>query len=369
MERKYRVCHICSYYETPIFSDFILHQIEFTVPRVFYYQHYKHKFLNGDEAYVDKCPCYSKWQRAFFYAKQGKAIQKYKEYYQDSNIELNFSHSLFTNGYVAYKVKLDWKIPYIVAIQNTDINVFFKYLFFLRKTGIEILREAEAVVLASDSYKETLLKQYIPKKYRAEIEKKILVVPYGINDFYSDNRFDGKKIIKDKIKIISVGRIETNKNQLLICKALESGTILDKPVELKIIGEDVNGKLLKKICSYRFVKYFSYMDKNELMKQYRNSDIFILTSKTETFGLVYAEALSQGLPIIYTSNQGFDKQFDEGFIGYHAKLEAKELKRKIENIVKNYGYLQGNCVNASRKFEWKSISKQYAELYWKILSN
>ena len=38
---------------------------------------------------------------------------------------------------------------------------------------------------------------------------------------------------------------------------------------------------------------------------------FCLPSHAETFGLVYVEAMSQGLPIIY-EGQGFDKQFQDG---------------------------------------------------------
>ncbi|MBF1138813.1 MAG: glycosyltransferase, partial [[Eubacterium] sulci] len=37
----------------------------------------------------------------------------------------------------------------------------------------------------------------------------------------------------------------------------------------------------------------------ELIEEYRKADIFALLSKTESFGIVYAEAISQGLPILY----------------------------------------------------------------------
>ena len=37
---------------------------------------------------------------------------------------------------------------------------------------------------------------------------------------------------------------------------------------------------------------------------YRENDIYVMPSIIETFGLVYAEAMSQGLPVIYTRGQG-----------------------------------------------------------------
>lgn len=367
MDRKYKICHICSYYETPIFSDLVQHQIDFTLPRVFYYQHFKHPFQNSDEPYVDKCPCYKKWERLFFHIKQGKAIQEYKTIYQISDIELNFAHSLFTNGYVAYQIKQSRNIPYIVAIQNTDINVFFKYHRMLYKEGIMILREAEKIILSSESYKETLLRKYIPKKYRDEIAKKIAVIPYGINDFYSCNRFTSNKHIDDKIKILSVGQVNKNKNQLSVCKILKKLRISNKKIELKIIGECKDKRIMNKIKKYPFVQYYPYMDKQKLLKQYREADIFVLTSKTETFGLVYAEALSQGIPVIYTQNQGFDKQFQEGLVGFHTSGKARDLKRKIARIVVNYNKIQKNCAESSKNFEWKKIETRYLEIYREIL--
>lgn len=46
------------------------------------------------------------------------------------------------------------------------------------------------------------------------------------------------------------------------------------------------------------------MDKTKIIDVYRDSDIFVMPSKFETFGLVYVEALTQGLHLIYTKGQG-----------------------------------------------------------------
>lgn len=44
---------------------------------------------------------------------------------------------------------------------------------------------------------------------------------------------------------------------------------------------------------------------------FAESDIFVMVSHSETFGLVYIEALSQGLPILYTRGQGIDGTLKE----------------------------------------------------------
>ena len=49
---------------------------------------------------------------------------------------------------------------------------------------------------------------------------------------------------------------------------------------------------------------------------YKSAHIFVMPSLTETFGIVFIEALSQGLPLIYTKGQGIDGYFPQGFVGY-----------------------------------------------------
>ena len=89
----------------------------------------------------------------------------------------------------------------------------------------------------------------------------------------------------------------------------------------------------------------------------------------ETFGLVYAEAMSQGLPIIYTKGQGFDKQFTEGIVGYHAECFNKENAVKaIMKTIENYECISNSCIKNVQKFDWDKIVKVYESIYNTIIS-
>ena len=97
---------------------------------------------------------------------------------------------------------------------------------------------------------------------------------------------------------------------------------------------------------------------------YRNNDIFILPSITETFGLVYAETISQGLPVIYTRNQGFDGQFKEGEIGYSVQYNsANEIIDKVKEITNDYINISNNCLVQVDRFCWDKITMKYLEIY------
>lgn len=93
-----------------------------------------------------------------------------------------------------------------------------------------------------------------------------------------------------------------------------------------------------------------------------------MPSKHETFGLVYAEAMSQGLPVIYTRGQGFDGQFEEGEVGYSVQYDsAEEIVDRIKEILNNYKTISNNCVEKVDRFDWDEIARKYIEIYLKTL--
>lgn len=89
-----------------------------------------------------------------------------------------------------------------------------------------------------------------------------------------------------------------------------------------------------------------------------------MLSKYETFELVYAEAMSQGLPEIYTKWQDFNEQFNEGEVGYSVQYDSsEEIVERVKDILKNYEDISNNCLNMVDKFDWDKIGKVYCNIY------
>ena len=104
--------------------------------------------------------------------------------------------------------------------------------------------------------------------------------------------------------------------------------------------------------------------KEELMRLYRSSDIFVMVSSNETFGLVYIEAISQGLPVIYSKGQGIDGYFSNGTIGYVCTpSNVNEIVHATKEIVDNYSAISGNCSKYAEYFSWDKIARTYEEIY------
>ena len=92
-----------------------------------------------------------------------------------------------------------------------------------------------------------------------------------------------------------------------------------------------------------------------------------MPSHTETFGLVYAEAMSQGMPVIYTRGQGFDGHFEDGVIGYSVSdYDADELVEKIISIIENHENISTRCLEKVDRFNWNKIAEEYKEVYGTI---
>lgn len=205
----------------------------------------------------------------------------------------------------------------------------------------------------------------MPDSYKEEIKNKSIVLPNGIDNFWINNKVDKKEQpIKNKIKIIYVGVINSNKNietTIMACKKLIK---LGYEVSYTIVGKIVENKYYNLIKKYSFIKYIPHCKKEELIIHYRQANIFIMPSKHETFGLVYAEAMSQGLPVIYTRGQGFDGQFSEGEVGYSIQYDSvDEIIIKIKDILNKYELISNNCVQEVVKFDWDKISREYTRIY------
>ena len=308
---------------------------------------------------------HGKYDRLLFHLKHSKI---YKDVLNKLDIEdysLVHAHSLFSNGYIAYKLYRKYDIPYIVAVRNTDINIFFKKMIHLRKLGISILKNAKQIIFISDTYKDYLFERFIPLNYKEELLSKSTIIPNGIDNFWLDNKFDNRnKPDKKNINLLYVGVVNKNKNIKTTIRACKQ--LLEEGFNIKytIVGAIKDEDEKESIETNSFIIYKEHVNKEELMNYYRDSDIFVMPSILETFGLVYIEAMSQGLPVIYTKGQGFDGQFKDGEVGYSVDSNSPtEIAQNIKLILENYDEISNNCLVNVDKFNWEKICSLYEDIY------
>lgn len=308
---------------------------------------------------------HGKYDRLFFHIKHKKIYADIVKKYAMNEFNIVHAHSLFSNGYIALRLKKDFGTPYVVAVRSTDVNTFFKYMIHLRKLGVEILKEAEKVIFLSKFYRDFVIEKYVLAKLKNEIFDKTEIIPNGIDDFWFQNKGTLKASTKhDNLRLVYAGVINKNKNLIATVKAIELLRQKGYHARFTVVGRIADKSIYQQITALKYVKYIEPKPKEELIEIYRANDIFVMPSIHETFGLVYAEAMSQGLPVIYTKGQGFDEQFEEGMVGYHVDcFNAEEIANRIIDMSNNYEVLSKNCTKLCSKFDWQIISKNYRKLY------
>ncbi len=320
-------------------------------------------FDRGD--YTALSANHGRYDRLFFHLKHHKIYRDLLARYVPNEFNLVHAHSLFSNGYIAWRLKKDFGTPYLVAVRNTDLNVFFKYMVHLRGLGLEIMKEAGQVIFLSAPYRDRVIEKIVPAGLRAEILSKSEVIPNGIDDFWLRNKpAEPKKIEDPTINLIYAGWIARSKNPLTTVKACRILLRAGYEVTFTLVGRIKEGRLYRAITAHDFVRHEEHQPKESLIDYYRNNDIFVMPSRAETFGLVYAEALSQGLPVIYTRGQGFDGQFAEGEIGYSVDCcSPAVIADRIIDILKGYEVLSKNCLLKVERFSWDRIAGDYMKIY------
>lgn len=311
--------------------------------------------------------CVKRLDSYFYRRKQKKTYKALQETVQAGEYDYVHTHCVFTDGNVALRLKKELGLPYLVTLNNTDLNHFFKLRLLLRKRGIRILREAEAIVFIAEPYRKAAFDKYLPQKFHKELLAKTYIIPFGMDDFWFENLAQPKSGPEDKkLRIFYAGDISTNKNITLTVDAIKLLQKVGWEISLTLAGKVHEEELLASLTKESFVHYLGLLDRQGLLEQYRKADIFAMPSHKDTFGLVYAEAMSQGTPVLYTRGQGFDEQFPDGEIGFAVSdTDPIELADRIVRITENYCALSENCIRGTEKFNWKHIAEQYQAIYLK----
>ena len=325
-------------------------------------------------ANVCVCECFKKWDRIVFDYKQRKIQRALEKQIHISEFNVIHAYTLFTDGNCARRLSQKYGIPYVVAIRNTDVNDFFRLMPHLRKRGVEIMRDASAVFFLSESYRKQVFDKYISENMKQEIQKKTYIIPNGIDDFWFSNLYTDRdlseaehRIQQKQIRLVYAGGIDRNKNITTTCEAIELLKKEGWAVDFTVVGKVKDQRVFEEIKDK--VKYLPARPKEELITVYRNADIFVMPSHHETFGLVYAEAMSQGLPVVYSKGQGFDGQFPEGAVGIAVDSSSPESVAKgIRENIDNYSQIAQRCSISVKKYDWKTICQEYLTEYRKIVT-
>jgi glycosyltransferase involved in cell wall biosynthesis len=293
-----------------------------------------------------------------------------------SAIDLIHASTLCLDGAVAYKLWEKYKIPYIVTVRNTDINSYYRKLIWHRSFFHKILIKAAKIIFISPSYQYRFTNEILPDFVKIKIQNKIQSIPNGVDRIFLENSTKPMKL-EFPVKIVYAGGIQKNKNIHSSIEAIQMLRNEGFDINFTIIGKGLkhrrtSSKYSKKIEDFAnsetWINILPSQSKENLKRLLSEYDIFIMPSFTETFGLAYVEALTQGLPIIYSKGQGFDGFFVDGHIGYSVNPNVVEdIALKLKLVIEKYDMISNNIKNLKfDQFNWEIIARKYQTFYTTI---
>lgn len=164
-----------------------------------------------------------------------------------------------------------------------------------------------------------------------------------------------------------------NKSVDIVIKAFNKAFDKNNSVRLMIAGDGVARSSLESLVDElnetERINFFGRYTKEQAKDIFASSDTFVLTSKVETFGIVYLEALSSGIPCIATKGQGAEDIITDsnGFKVEYGDVNelADRMKYLFENRnTYNRASLRNDCIE---RFGKTSICSQIEDIYETVI--
>lgn len=288
---------------------------------------------------------------------------------QMNRVDFIICANICTDGAVAYELNKKYGIQYITAIRNTDLYTYYALLFWRRIYFNKVFNAAKNVSFISPS-----LKTYFHCHFGNQTNKEGLIIPNAIK--FDDNFNQSEKSLDKNgtIRLLFASSFYKGKNLKEIILAIDILRDKGYKIELDAYGKNLPFRTydieyikdIETLSKVRpWIRLFDYVPKKELYSLYAKYDIFIMPSKPETFGLVYIEALTHGLPIVYAKNQGIYGFFKEGEMGYAAEaFNVKSIAEAVLKVISEYGVIVNNIkeYDFKKDFSWEVVAKKYLNM-------
>ena len=182
----------------------------------------------------------------------------------------------------------------------------------------------------------------------------------------------GNMLSDSSFKIITVGNLKEEKGFHFLIKAINCLLGRGYDIQAFIVGKGAErDRLLNEIKKLGLERNITLTGdlKNEIVRNlYNLFDAFVLASYSETFGVVYIEAMYAGLPVIGIRGQGIDGVVKDGENGFLATpRDVEDLVEKIEYIINNRESVKAIAARGQslirNKYRIEQLIKKITDVY------
>ena len=213
-------------------------------------------------------------------------------------------------------------------------------------------------------------------KYKVIDEEKLTIIPFGAN--ISDPKIKSpppKNMLRKKINFLFVGKDQNTKGLKIAISVVEKLKLKNIDVLLNVVGKSPIFSNEKNDV----IRYHGFLDKSNnsdlelLHSLYECSDIFLMPSVAEGFGIVYMEAAAYGIPSLGYKTTGVTGSVKNNYSGKLLPIGASSSDF-VEEILKwrfNYGLFNQLCKNSRKHYElngnWEILISKFTDFMRKAL--
>jgi len=276
-------------------------------------------------------------------------------------------------------------IPYILTEHDP-----FKLSPFKNWIKKKLIKDARGIIAISEKNKEVLGKLYPSLKKRISTIHNGIDTTWFVSQLLSFSPLEKEKYREQAFEVeerspragtemttpivATIAELHPRKGLIYLLKACDILAKKDLNFKCIIIGEGEQRKEIESyIKTHQLERYIKLLGRRyEIPHLLAASDVFVLPSLNEAFGLVLLEAMMAGLPIIATNNGGIPEIIEDGKNGILVPpKDAQAIAENIEKILSSpelrKKMSEKNQEDVRKKFEVKDMVKKTEEVYRSIL--
>jgi N-acetyl-alpha-D-glucosaminyl L-malate synthase BshA len=274
-------------------------------------------------------------------------------------------------GYMAKKMLLaeGISIPMVTTLHGTDITLVGNHPHYKPAVTFSI-NKSDVVTSVSQSLKDDTNRLF-------DITSEIDVVPNFIDiEKYTNLFTDCQRDLmahRDEYIITHISNLRPVKR---IMDVIEIFDRIQKevPAILIMVGEGPEKEAAEALCHKKGIedKVRFLGNSGEIDKILCFSDLFLLPSEKESFGLAALEAMASGVPVISSNTGGLSEVNENGVSGYLSDVgNVNEMAKNAISILKSAEELarfKRQAKEVARKFDTTTIVPMYEEVYEKAVA-
>ena len=291
-------------------------------------------------------------------------------------IEVLHVHYAIPHAYAGYMAKQMLKneginLPMITTLHGTDITLVGNHPFYKPAVTFSI-NKSDYVTSVSQSLKDDTLKLF-------KIKNKIKVIPNFIelDKMKKDPLAPCHRSVMAKENERIITHISNFRKVKRIPDIIKIFYNIQKemPAKLMMVGDGPEKEKAEILCMELGIydKVIFFGNSNEIDKILCLTDLFLLPSETESFGLAALEAMACGVPVISSNSGGLPEFNFEGISGYLSNVgNVEEMAANAIKILKDDKTLsefKANALEVAKKFDIKNILPKYEALYQKAIDD